>query len=63
MPSRSQASRNAGEGGLWLVRMALKPLRLHQLDAALFGAVNRRRAQQAVVVMHAAAFELDCSRR
>ncbi len=25
MPSRSQASRNAGDGGLWLVRMALKP--------------------------------------
>ena len=37
----------------------VEPVTLHQLHAALLGAVNRRGAQYAVVVMQAAALEFD----
>src|SRR5450756_1678937 len=37
----------------------VESVRLHQFDAALFRAVNRRRSEQSVVMMHAAAFELE----
>ena len=41
-PMRSHRSSSSGAGGLWLVRMALQPMRLHDLQLALDGAACAR---------------------
>ena len=58
-PSRSQASSMARLIGLWDAADGVEPGRLEQLDAALLGPVDRRRAERPVVVVDAGAAQLD----
>ena len=58
---RSQRSRNSGAGGLWLVRMALRPWRLQDFEAPLPHALGHGGAYRAASWCRQTPFSLTCS--